>query len=135
MRDGEPLNVCLGRPVLAILLGGLMLALIAWGVAELYRERAKTHATEQGSQAAPSPGPASGSSDTLNSKIDTMNAVPVDKNPKVDKNPTPQSSTGGDQQGTQPAQPSTPYRRGRALGRRSDFDGPLCPGMSKQTRI
>ena len=93
----------LGRPVLVILLSGLVLAIIAWGVAELYGEHAKTPATEQGSQS-----PVSGSSDPVKSKTDTMNGVPVDQHPKVDKNPTPQSSTGGDQQGTQPAQPASP---------------------------
>ena len=30
--------------------------------------------------------------------------APVDQNPRVDTNPVPKSTTGGDQQGTQPAQ-------------------------------
>lgn len=30
--------------------------------------------------------------------------APIDQNPQVDKNPVPKSTTGGDQQGTPPAQ-------------------------------
>ncbi|WP_167483929.1 hypothetical protein [Mesorhizobium tamadayense] len=30
--------------------------------------------------------------------------APADQNPQVDKNPVPKSTTGGDQQGTPPAQ-------------------------------
>jgi len=39
-------------------------------------------------------------------KTDTLNSQPVDKNPQVDKDPTPETGTGGDQQGTQPSQPA-----------------------------
>lgn len=39
-------------------------------------------------------------------KNDTLNSQPVDQNPKVEKNMTPQTGTGGDQQGTQPSQPA-----------------------------
>jgi hypothetical protein len=39
-------------------------------------------------------------------KNDTLNGQPVDQNPKVEKNMTPQTGTGGDQQGTQPSQPA-----------------------------
>jgi hypothetical protein len=39
-------------------------------------------------------------------KNDTLNSQPVDQNPKVEKNMTPQTATGGDQQGTQPSQPA-----------------------------
>jgi hypothetical protein len=44
------------------------------------------------------------SGDPVESKTDTMNSQPVDQNPEVDKNPTPQTGTGRDQRGTQPAQ-------------------------------
>ncbi|AZO56391.1 MAG: hypothetical protein EOS78_04820 [Mesorhizobium sp.] len=44
--------------------------------------------------------------DPVKSKTD--NSQPVDKNPQIDRNPTPQTSTGGDQQGTQPTQPAAP---------------------------
>ncbi|MFA6156142.1 hypothetical protein [Mesorhizobium sp.] len=98
----------LGRPVLAILLGGLLLAVIAWGIAETYGVSAKTEATQEGSgSTAGSTGSNPGETDPTKAKTDT-NSEPVDQNPQVDKNPTPQSSTGGDQQGSQPAQPATP---------------------------
>jgi cytoskeletal protein RodZ len=97
----------LGRPVLVVLVGGLLLAAIAWGIAELYGEQAKTPATQQNDNAAASSG-SNASSDRDQSKADDVNGEPVDQNPKVDKNPTPQSSTGGEQQGTQPTQPTSP---------------------------
>ncbi|KAA3452309.1 hypothetical protein C7I87_02715 [Mesorhizobium sp. SARCC-RB16n] len=50
--------------------------------------------------------------DPVKSKTDTMNSQPVDKNPTTDTNPTAQSSTGGDQQGTQPTQPASPKPSG-----------------------
>lgn len=45
-------------------------------------------------------------SDRTMQKNDTLNSQPVDKNPQVDKDPTPETGTGGDQQGTQPSQPA-----------------------------
>ncbi|RUU21986.1 hypothetical protein EOD10_06365 [Mesorhizobium sp. M7A.T.Ca.TU.009.01.3.2] len=45
-------------------------------------------------------------------KSKTTNSQPVDKNPTTDTNPTPQTSTGGDQQGTQPTQPASPKPSG-----------------------
>lgn len=96
-----------GRHGLAILIAALLLTAIAWGAAELYGEHAKTPAT-QDTGSLPSAAPDSPAGDPVKSKTDTMNGEPVDQNPKVDKNPTPQSSTGGNQQGTQPAQPATP---------------------------
>jgi hypothetical protein len=47
-------------------------------------------------------------SDPNSSKTDTINSQPVDQNPQVDKDPTAKTSTGGDQQGTQPAQTANP---------------------------
>jgi len=95
----------LGRPVLIVLLGGLVLAMVAWGIAELYGEQAKTPATEQGDNAPASSSSNPASSDPVQSKADNVNVAPVDRNPKVDKNPTPQSSTGGELPKTQPALP------------------------------
>ncbi|MEI9431543.1 hypothetical protein O7B34_28000 [Mesorhizobium sp. Cs1299R1N3] len=46
--------------------------------------------------------------DPVKSKTDTTNSQPVDQNPVTDTDPTPQTSTGGDQQGTQPTQPASP---------------------------
>ncbi|MER9318502.1 hypothetical protein NKI31_23815 [Mesorhizobium sp. M0659] len=100
----------LGRPVLGVLLAGLVLALIAWGIAEIYGEQAKTPATQQNSRV-PSPdtySPNPGQTDPANSKADDVNGEPVDRNPKLDKDPTPRSSTGGDQPGTPPTQPASP---------------------------
>ncbi|MER9326860.1 hypothetical protein NKJ26_08865 [Mesorhizobium sp. M0152] len=50
--------------------------------------------------------------DPVKSKTDTTNSQPVDKNPTTDTNPTPQTTTGGDQQGTQPSQPASPKPSG-----------------------
>lgn len=98
----------LGRHGFTILIAALLLTAIAWGIAELYGEQAKTPATQEGGGSTISSGPNPAESDPVKSKTDNMNVEPVDKNPKIDKNPTPQSSTGGDQQGTQPAQPASP---------------------------
>lgn len=85
-----------GRHGFTILISALLLTAAAWGIAELYGEQAKTPATEQGGVPA-STGSDSPSGDPVKSKTDTMNVEPVDQNPKVDRSPTPQSSTGGDQ--------------------------------------
>jgi hypothetical protein len=95
----------LGRPVLAVLLGGLLLTIVAWAIAEIYGEQAKTPATQQGDNAPVSSGSNPASNDPVQSKTDNVNVDPVEQNPKVDKNPTPQSSTGGSQPKTQPASP------------------------------
>jgi cytoskeletal protein RodZ len=94
----------LGRPVLVILVAGLILAAIAWGIAEFYGEQAKGPSTQQNNSAAASSGSNPASSDPDQSKTDNVNGEPVDQNPKVERNPTPQSSTGGDQ----PKQPTSP---------------------------
>jgi hypothetical protein len=97
-----------GRHGFTILISALLLTAIAWGAAELYGEQAKTPATQEAGGSAISSGPNPAESNPVKSKTDNMNGEPVDPNPEVDKNPTPQSSTGGDQQGTQPAQPAAP---------------------------
>ena len=43
-----------------------------------------------------------------NSKTNAVSNQPPDQNPQVDKDPSATSSTGGDQQGVQPAQPAAP---------------------------
>ncbi len=48
----------------------------------------------------------SDSSDRDMQKTDTLNSQPVDKNPQIDQDPTPDTGTGGDQQGMQPSQPA-----------------------------
>ncbi|WP_199200681.1 hypothetical protein [Mesorhizobium sp. 113-3-3] len=91
----------LGRPVLVVLLGGLLLAVAAWGVAEIYGVVIKGPSTEQDSKA---PARTSQNPDKVDSGQTQSDSI--DQNPKVDRNPTPQSSTGGDQQGVQPSQPA-----------------------------
>ena len=44
------------------------------------------------------------------SKTSSVDGQPVDQNPQVDKDPTAKSTTGGDQQGMQPAQPAAPRK-------------------------
>ncbi|TPM29974.1 hypothetical protein [Mesorhizobium sp. B2-3-4] len=97
----------LGRPVLFVLLAALLLAIVAWGVAEVYGVLIKDPSTDQQhSPPAAMSGANPAANDPVQSKTDTMNSQPVDQNPEVDKNPTPQTGTGGDQQGTQPSQPA-----------------------------
>ena len=45
-------------------------------------------------------------SDRDAAKTDTLNSQPADTNPQVDTDPTPQTGTGGEQQGTEPSQPA-----------------------------
>jgi negative regulator of sigma E activity len=95
----------LGKPVLGILVAALVLAAVAWGIAEMYGENIETPATQQqGAETPATSAPAAASGD----KTDNVNVEPADQNPKVDRDPTPRSSTGGDQPGTQPAQPAAP---------------------------
>ena len=96
-----------GTHLLYILVAGLILAGLAWGVAEFYGEQAKTPSTQQPAKAS-SPPAGETSSDPSLSKSDTVNSEPTDKAPQVDKNPAPRSSTGGDQTGTPPTQPASP---------------------------
>ncbi|MGX5830055.1 hypothetical protein [Mesorhizobium sp. 43Arga] len=96
----------LGRPVLVVLIAALLLALVAWGIAEIYGEVIKAPSTDQQvGQPPAASGSNPASANPAQSQSDS-NSQPIDKNPKVDKNPTPQSSTGGDQQGVQPSQPA-----------------------------
>lgn len=101
--DNRARQGSLGRPVLGVLLAALVLAGVAWGIAEIYGEQIKTPATQQGK-----PAKAISGTDGSQPPQANSNSEPVDQNPQVDKNPTPQSSTGGDQQGTQPTQPAAP---------------------------
>ncbi|RWA62400.1 hypothetical protein EN836_27920 [Mesorhizobium sp. M1C.F.Ca.ET.193.01.1.1] len=42
------------------------------------------------------------------SKTNSVSNQPPDQNPQIDRDPTAESSTGGNQQGVQPAQPAAP---------------------------
>lgn len=81
-RQGPP-----GRPVLKILIGGLLLAIVAWGAAELYgRTTDNTPKADNSTTASPS-APAT-NEPTVNTPAQT--------------NPTPQTGSGGDQQPAKP---------------------------------
>lgn len=74
-------------PSLLLLIAALLLAIAAWGVAEIYGVVIKGSSTDQQDRQAPavtSPNPAS--TDPVQSQSDSQ---PIDQNPKVDKNPTP----------------------------------------------
>jgi len=86
----------LGKPVLLVLLGGLLLAVIAWGGAELFGESTDNNATVSG-QESPAAGqnkpsdqatPPSGDQPTTNAPVESS---------------TPQSGTGGDTQAKPPS--------------------------------
>ena len=96
-----------GTHVLYILIGGLLLAGVAWGIAELYGEHAKSPSTQRPAQSSTAPA-SDTSSDPATSKTDTVNGQPADQSTQVDKNPTPQPTTGGDQPRTQSSQPASP---------------------------
>lgn len=96
-----------GTHVLYILIAGLVLAGVAWGIAELYGKQAKSPSTQQPGQNSPAPASET-SSDPAMSKTDAVNGQPPDQTTQVEKNPTPQSSTGGDQPRTPPSQPASP---------------------------
>nr|WP_246683319.1 hypothetical protein [Mesorhizobium sp. B2-1-3A] len=60
----------LGRPVLFVLLGGLLLALIAWGIAETYGEKAKSPGTQEGrGSGTDSPGEPPAQNDPIKAKV------------------------------------------------------------------
>lgn len=88
----------LGRPILRVLIGGLLLAVAAWGAAEMFGESTDDRATitnqetDTGGQNTPSDNatPPSGDQPTT--------AAPVDKSP------IPQTGTGGDSQTKNPAE-------------------------------
>ena len=96
-----------GTHVLYILIAALLLAGVAWGIAELYGEQAKSPSTQQPSQNSTAPASETSSNPAM-SKTDTVNGQPTDQSTQVDKNPAPQSSTGGDQPRTPPSQPASP---------------------------
>ncbi|WP_312366993.1 hypothetical protein [Ensifer sp.] len=83
----------LGRPVLAVLVGGLILALIAWGIAGLYGEGIDEDAPTPLPQMAterPEITPTNqGIIDNSSTGAERMEPSPVDRDP------TPQSGTGG----------------------------------------
>ncbi len=91
----------LGKPILMVLIGGLFLAAIAWGVAEIYGESTDNNASQTNQENTPA-GQNAQPGDVTSPSPDLPNA-----NAPVDKDPTPQTGTGGDSQTKNPpnAQP------------------------------
>lgn len=83
----------LGRPVLMVLLGGLTLAAVAWAGAEIFGEATDNDAATQVQQVAPASDEATpanqGTVDNTPPVGEQMQTAPTDKNP------TPQTGSGG----------------------------------------
>ncbi|THK40023.1 hypothetical protein EHS39_02385 [Ensifer sp. MPMI2T] len=86
----------LGLRVLAVLTGGLFLALLAWGAVELWGEMNDTDQTTEQAQ----PGPSS----EQTGSVGTPTPAPADgqQAAPTDRDPTAQSGTGGPSQQTSP---------------------------------
>lgn len=87
----------LGRPILMVLIGGLLLAVVAWAAAEMFGESTDDGATI-----------ANQTTDTGGQNTPSSNATPPTgnqptTNAPLDKSPTPQTGTGGDSQSKNPA--------------------------------
>lgn len=83
----------LGRPVLMVLVAGLVLVLLAWGGAEIFGESTDNDAATQVEQSTPSGNDATG---TGQETID--NTPPAGENAEpapTDRDPTPQTGTSG----------------------------------------
>jgi hypothetical protein len=87
----------LGKPVLMVLIGGLLLAAIAWGVAEIYGESTDDSATQTSHENNP------GSQNAQPNDVTSPSPDLPKANTPVDKDPTPQTGTGGDSQTKNPA--------------------------------
>ncbi|WP_262262550.1 hypothetical protein [Phyllobacterium sp. A18/5-2] len=88
----------LGRPVLMVLIGGLILAAIAWGAAEMFGESSDNSATI-GQES-----PAAGQNKPSDQATPPSGDQPTTNAPAV--SPTPQSGTGGDTQAKPPSNTS-----------------------------
>ena len=93
----------LGRPVLMVLIGGLLLAMVAWGISEMYGEAVDNDAaTDINQTTATSP----------NAVVTPTDQKVIDNTPPAgekmqtapaDRDPTSESGTGGDSQSVAPA--------------------------------
>jgi hypothetical protein len=91
----------LGRPVLYVLIGGLFLAMIAWGAAEIFGEAVDNDpatevtqpSTDNSTSAAPQDQPVIDNSPAAG---ETQQTAPADRDP------TPETGTGGASQSTSP---------------------------------
>ncbi len=93
----------LGRPVLMVLIGGLVLAMIAWGISEMYGEAVDNDAATDVNQT---------STSTPNAIVTPTDQKVIDNAPPAgekmqtaptDRDPTAESGTGGDTQSVAPA--------------------------------
>ncbi|KQS88548.1 MULTISPECIES: hypothetical protein [unclassified Rhizobium] len=93
----------LGRPVLMVLIGGLVLAMIAWGISEMYGEAVDNDAATDVNQT---------STSTPNAVVTPTDQKVIDNAPPAgekmqtaptDRDPTAESGTGGDTQSVAPA--------------------------------
>lgn len=82
----------LGKPVLLVLAGGLLLALVAWGGAEFFGESTDDNATQSGQEA-----PAAGQNRSSDDATPPAGDQPTTNAPA--ENPKPQTGSGGDTQG------------------------------------
>lgn len=89
----------LGKPVLMVLLVGLLLAVIAWGAAELFGESTDNNATLSGQET-----PADGQNKPSDQATPPSGDQPTTNAPAT--SPTPQSGTGGDTQANPPSNTS-----------------------------
>jgi hypothetical protein len=92
----------LGRPVLMVLIGGLFLAMIAWGIAEIYGEAVDNDPATDVNQSTPA------EPNTVVTPTDQRvinNTPPAGEQmhtAPTDRDPTAESSTGGDSQSVAP---------------------------------
>ncbi|WP_082510146.1 MULTISPECIES: hypothetical protein [unclassified Rhizobium] len=92
----------LGRPVLMVLIGGLVLAMVAWGVSEIYGEAVDNDPATTVDQPAPT-----GANAVVTPQDQKVidNTTPVGEKMQTaptDRDPTPQSGTGGESQSVTP---------------------------------
>jgi hypothetical protein len=93
----------LGRPVLMVLIGGLLLAMVAWGISEMYGEAVDNDAATNVKQSTTS---------QPNAQVTPTDQKVIDNTPPAgetmqtaptDRDPTAESGTGGDSQSVAPA--------------------------------
>ena len=93
----------LGRPVLMVLIGGLFLAMIAWGIAEMYGEAVDNDAATDVNQTTTAE-PNAVVTPTDQKVIDnTPPAGEQMQSAPTDRDPTAESGTGGESQSVAPA--------------------------------
>lgn len=82
----------LGRPILKVLIGGLLLAAVAWGAAEMFGESTDDSATISNQEAN------TGEHTTPSNDATPPSVDQPTTNAPANNNPKPQTGTGGDSQ-------------------------------------